>query len=398
MQKRKNARWFRYALVVAVLAGLGTMALWPTALKVEAGKAELGPVREVLEAQGITRLQHSYVVSAPVSGQLRRIHLRPGDPVKTGQTVAIIDAVTAADLDARSRSTAEAQLNAAKASLSAAMADASVAQSTAAQADSEARRLRPLADQGMVSASAMQAADTQLRQAKLAAESASYRVSVARAQVTSAQVLLHPARLAKTADGGLAVPSPADGLILRRHVESAGVVQMGTPLLELGDPEAMEVAVDVLSADAVRLNPGMPVELLRTGTGRTLSGKVRRIEPGAFTKVSALGVDEQRVWVVIDLLSPRDEWRGLGDGYRVQARFVVAQADNAVRIPSSAVFRRSDGMSTFRIVDGRARLTTVTPGLSGEGWLAIASGLQQGDAVVVHPPAELEDGARVKVP
>lgn len=192
--------------------------------------------------------------------------------------------------------------------------------------------------------------------------------------------------------------APVAGVLLRRHFESARPVQAGEPLLEIGDPGRLEVEVDVLSADAVRLREGMAVELLRWGEPQPLAGQVRRIEPAGFTKFSALGVEEQRVWVMVALTSPPGQWRRLGDAYRVNARFVLDQAVDVVRVPTSALFREGDGQAVFRVEGSRARLRPVGTGLQGGGFTQVLSGLAAGDAVVVHPDRSLADGDRIRRP
>ena len=188
-----------------------------------------------------------------------------------------------------------------------------------------------------------------------------------------------------------------DGLLLRRYFESEQPIGVGDPLVEVGDPASMEVEVDVLSADAVRMREGMPVELLRWGEDEPLAGSIRRIEPAGFTKVSALGVEEQRVWVRVGIDSPREQWLRLGDAYRVTARFILQRADDVLRVPSSALFRLDGGWAVFRIEAGHARQQVVEAGISGEGWTEIRRGLSAGDTVIVHPERELADDERVKL-
>ncbi|WP_222708333.1 efflux RND transporter periplasmic adaptor subunit [Alkalisalibacterium limincola] len=194
----------------------------------------------------------------------------------------------------------------------------------------------------------------------------------------------------------LEIRSPVDGVVLRRHFESGRPVQVGQPLLDVGDPEALEVEVDVLSSDAVRLSPGLPAELVRWGGEPALAARVRQVEPGGFTKVSALGVEEQRVWVVLDIDAPPEAFRGLGDAYRVNARFILGEAHDVLHVPSSALFRHGDGQAVLRVDGARARLQPVRTGLRGGGEVEILDGLARGDRVVVHPDRELSDGDRIR--
>ncbi|GAA6140932.1 HlyD family efflux transporter periplasmic adaptor subunit [Hydrogenophaga sp. 5NK40-0174] len=406
MQNRQTARWFRYALVFAVLLGLIAMALWPTSLKVDAATIDKGRVRQVLEAQGQTRLQTPYLITAPAAANARRIRLSPGDAVKKGDLLVELEPVQAVALDARSRAEAQARLAAARAAEKAALTEVALATAQAAQASKELERLSPLADQGMVSASAYDQAKTAQKQAALSLRSADFRASTAKAQAEAVSALLtQPGQAgpdvsanAEASAGVVRLYAPIDGVVIRRHIDSDQPVATGAPLLELGDIANMEVQVDVLSADAVRLREGMQAELLRTGAQGVLQGVITRIEPAAFTKVSALGVEEQRVWVIIGINSPRAEWAKLGEGYRVHARFVLEQAEEALRAPGSAVFKHGDSAAVFRLVNGKAELTPVTIGLTGEGYRSVKEGLNEGDVVIVHPPRDLASGTRVTVP
>lgn len=402
---RRRARALRWLVALGTLAGLVALALWPTAVRVDSAAVATGTVRETLEAEGRTRVRERYLITAPVAAAVRRLHLAPGDAVQAGDVVATLDPLAAPALDARSRAQAVAQADAAQAQLRAAQAEQSAAQAAAQLAQSEAQRVRALVAQGMLSTAAGEQADTAQRQADMAQQSARFRVATAAHQLAAAQALLRTGQTGKNGAGGpgtLQLRAPASGVVLQRPSESARTVAAGTPLLEVGDPSALEVVVDVLSADAARLRAGMPVALERWGDGPALQAQVLRIEPAAFTKVSALGVEEQRVWVVLDLLTPPNQRPNLGEAYRVQARFVLRQADNTLWVPSGAVFRQDDaqgqGWAVFRLDAGRARLQPVTLGLQGEGRTQVLQGLQADQTVVLHPPRDLRDGQRVARP
>lgn len=396
MTNKNTARWVRYLLVAVVLVGLVALAVWPRTLKVDHASVARATVQETLEAEGRTRVRERHDIVAPLSGVVRRLTLSPGDVVRAGQTLALLDPAEVPTLDARSRSQARAQEAAAQSQWQGAQEAVRAAHAATGLAQAELQRLRPLAAQGMVSALALEQAQTAHERAVLAERGARFQEASALHHLQAARAAL---RRDGPGDGPLAVRSPVDGVVLHRAVESARPVVAGQPLLTVGDPAALEVAVDVLSSDAVRLSPGMRVELLRWGGEPALLGDVSRVEPGAFTKTSALGVEEQRVWVIVALRSPRSQWERLGEAYRVNARFVLREVQGALRAPSSAVFRQGEGgWAVFRVDGGRARLTPVTVGLSGEGWTEIASGLSEGDRVVPHPPRELTDGARVATP
>lgn len=398
MTNDPTARWFRYALLLLVALALTVMALWPGSLKVDSATVERGTVTQTLEAEGLTRLRDPYAITAPVAAMARRITLAPGDPVRAGQVLVMLDPVAAPTLDARSRAEATSRLAAAQAQLQSAQAEARSAQAIAAQAQVEAERLRPLAAQGMVSAQGLLAAETAWRRSELEAQSAHFRQATAAHQLEAARAALAVGGPGALSAAALQITSPVDGVVLRRPVESARPVMPGDALMEIGDPAALEVAVDVLSSDAVQIQSGMAVTLLRWGDGPALQGRVRRVEPGAFTKTSALGVEEQRVWVVIDISSPHEQWARLGEAYRVHARFVLREVADTLRAPSSAVFRHNGEAQAFRMDGGKARLTAVTTGLQGDGDIEILEGLSEGDSLVIHPPRELADGARVHRP
>lgn len=392
MKHPRRLRYFTAGLVALVLLAA---ALWPDARLVDTGGVGRGAVRETLDAEGRTRLRDRYVVAAPASALARRLALEPGDAVEAGQTLVVLDAGPAAPLDPRTRAATEAWVAGARASLASAREDASAAEAAARQAHSEAERLRVLARDQLVAAESAERAGTDRQRAEREAASARFREATARHQMLAAEAML--ARGVR-GDGSaeLELTAPVAGVVLRRHFESARPVQAGEPLIEIGDPAALEVEVDVLSADAVRLREDMRVELLRWGGERTLPGRVRRIEPGGFTKVSALGVEEQRVWAIVEFTGGREQWQRLGEAYRVNARFVLQEREDALRAPASAVFRHGDGHAVFRIEGRRARLVPVEVGIGGDGWIEILDRLREGDRVVVHPDRQLEDGDRVR--
>ncbi|MCD9027415.1 efflux RND transporter periplasmic adaptor subunit [Luteimonas sp. BDR2-5] len=387
----KRARHLAAGLVVLVLLAV---VLWPSAQLVDSGTAERGEVRETLEAEGRTRLRERYVIAAPVGASARRMTLVPGDRVEAGQTLVVLDAGSAAPLDARTRAATEAWVAGARASLDAAREDAAAAEAAAHQASAEAARLRVLAQDRLVAAETAERAETARQRSAREAASARHRQATAEHQMHAAEAMLARGQL--DGDAEFELVAPVDGVVLRRHYESARPVQAGEPLIEIGDPAALEVEVDVLSADAVRLREGMRVELLRWGEDAALTGTVRRVEPGGFTRTSALGVEEQRAWVIVELTGDPQTWQHLGEAYRVNARFVLREREDALRAPASAVLRAGDGAAVFLIDGRRARLTPVTIGLQGGGWVEILDGLQASDRVVVHPDNALDDGDRVR--
>lgn len=392
----KTPRRLRLILVAIIVIVLLTVALWPAARLVDTATVDVGVVRQTIEAEGRTRLKDRFEITAPMAATARRLHLEPGDRVARGDVLVTLEAMKPPPLDARGRRQAEAAVEAARARHGAAGEQVRMAQARATQARAEDQRQQALLERRLVATESAERART----ARLAAErelgSARFALDTARHELDAARAVLE-----RDADNGnapveLEVASPVDGVVLRRHFESSRTVQLGEPLLEVGDPAALEVEVDVLSSDAVRLRPDMRVELLRWGGEPALPARVRRIEPGGFTKVSALGVEEQRVWVIIDIDAAPELFEGLGDAYRVNARFVLGEARDVVRAPASAVFRHGEGEAVLRVDGRRARLQPVRTGLHGGGEVEIVEGLARGERVVVHPDRALSDGDRIR--
>jgi HlyD family secretion protein len=393
---RIDPRTVRYLIAGIIVLALLTVTLWPAARLVDSDEVDRGPVRETVDAEGRTRIHDRYVIAAPVAAMARRMQLEPGDVITTGQVLVVLDPVTAPTLDARSRAEAKAGLAAARARLGAAREEAKAAAAVAQQLRAESERQQALVLNGLVAAEAAERAETAFLRGEREAASARFREATALHEVRAAQAVLARDSGEQPYEAALELRAPVAGIVLRRHYESARPVQVGESLIEIGDPAGMEVEVDVLSADAVRLRDGMHVELLRWGESQPLLGRVRRVEPAGFTKFSALGVEEQRVWVLVEITSPREQWPQLGEAYRVNARFVLREVAEALRAPAGAVFRHDGGEAVFRIVGGRARLTPVRAGVQGGGSVEILEGLQAGDRLIVHPDRELKDGARVR--
>lgn len=386
----------RVWLALAIVAALLAVALWPTAKLADIGHSDRGPVRDTFDAEGRTRLIDRYVLAAPVSAFARRLRYEPGDTVTAGDALVVLDPVAAAPLDPRNRAGAEAAVAAARARVAAAVEQERAAEAASTQAQADARRLAALATQKLVAADQAERARTERILAERALASARFARAGAAHELEMAQASLRFGEAGIDADATMTLAAPVSGVLVRRHYESARPVQAGEALLEIGDPTQLEAEIEVLSADAVRLREGMAVELLRWGEPEPLPGRVQRIEPGGYTKFSALGVEEQRVWVIVDLTAPQEQWQRLGDAYRVNARFIVREVADAVRVPTSAVFRHGDAQAVFRADGGRARLTPVRIGLVGGGWSEVLQGLPDAAAVVLHPDRELADGQRIR--
>jgi HlyD family secretion protein len=394
MSLKRKTGFIVLAMVIAAALAWG---FWPAPVLVEVAVVAAAPLRVSVEEEGQTRVKDRFVISAPVAGYLQRIQLDVGDRVTQDQVLAVMEPLRPEVLDPRSRARAEAQVAAAEAALHAAEEQATAAAAETKFARAELARKRKLQADSLISEGELDAATTRVRQAAAEQRSADFKVDVARFELEAAQTAL---QFSITGNGATAPESvklraPVASRVLQLHHESEGVVATGEALLEIGDPEALEVAVDVLSADAVRIRSGTPVEFHRWGGEQPLDGVVRSIEPTGFTKVSALGVEEQRVWVIADLSTPREQWQQLGDGYRVEAEFILWQEDAVLQVPASALFRSADGWAVFAVIDGRARLTQVETGRNNGLATQIITGLDASVRVIVHPDDRIEDGVRV---
>jgi len=387
------ARWIGIAAVVLLVLG-AAWALWPRPIEVETAVVGRAELTMVVEEEGITRIREIFRVSAPVAGRLTRVAMHVGDLVGNGETVASIGPSGPGLLDERSRRIAEAAVVAAEAAVSLAEANLAQAEAQNSYATAELARTLALAEQSLVS--------TKMEErAQLEAATARESVAAARAALVMRRQELESARAALIeGEGGTAVErcctevrSPADGHILEVLTESEQVVQAGTPLMDIGDPADLEVVVEVLSSDAVRIVEGAEATLERWG-GEPLRAVVKRIDPVAVTQVSALGIEEQRTRVVLDVLDGPEARARLGHGYRVVARIVVWR-DNVVSVPMGALFRRGDDWVVFVTENGTARVRTVQLGHRSDAAAEIVAGLAVGDIVIVHPSDALGDGHNV---
>jgi HlyD family secretion protein len=391
---RKLLSWVVAALALALLTWA---ALREPVQMVSVATVARGALEQSFLEEGKTRLKQRYVVTAPLAGQVRRITLQPGDTVHTGQVLAQIEPVSASLLDARARSQAQAEVAGSEAALQAARQRISAAESASAVAQKELQRLGTLAASGMVTASV-------LDQTRAQADSAAAALSSARADVQMAQQRLTGARalLGDEGRGGhgklVSVTAPADGVVVKRTVESATAVPIGQVLLEIGNPQALEIEVEVLSSDAVRLKPGTRARVLRWGGEGLLEASVTRVEPGGYTKISALGVEEQRTRIILDFATPPEKWSALGDAYRVEVEFILRQEQDVLQVASNALFRHADGWAVYRVEDETARRTPVQLGLRSALASQVLGGLQAGQKVIIQPDDRIREGTRVRTP
>jgi len=376
--------------VLLACALLIAVALRPTPITVEIAHVQQGPLRVTIDEEGETRVHDRFMVAAPVNGRLARIELRDGDPVEVNQILATIAPLP---LSAREREEQTAYVAAAEARQRAAEEQVRHVQAEFEQARRDRTRAEELLKEGFATQQTVERA--RVAEATRAKEltAAQFRARAAAAEVQQARAGLLALETANGKNANLVfVRSPATGQVLRIVEKSERVVAAGAPLLTVGDPALLEVVVDVLSTDAVRIKPGMSVWLDDWGGERSLRAQVRTVEPSAFTKISALGVEEQRVNVVADFVDPPSP---LGDGYRVEVRIVVWEHDAVLKIPTSALFRREQQWSVFAVEKGKALLRAVEVGQRNTLEAEILSGLSAGDEIIRHPSSQLEGGARV---
>ena len=396
---KKKRKWIVRGAIVGVAALALGLALMPRGVPVDVTEATRGPMRVTADGLGQTRVRDRFVVTAPVSGHLQRITLRAGDPVAAGQVVATLEPAAPMPLDARTRAEAQARLAAAKALAAEARSAIDAARIAADQAVRERDRIESLFQGATATLRDVEAARAEADVRTKAVRQAEQAAEAARRQVDATAALLAHFEPGADTTTGVPVPSPTAGTVLRVVQESAGPVAAGMPLMEVGDPASLEVIVDLPTPLAVQVAPGAAVEVTRWGGTAPLAGKVRHVEPSGFTKISALGVEEQRVLVVIDpVRSGTDDggWDRLGDGFRTETAIVLWQSDDVLTVPEGAVFREGDGWAAFAVRDGRAAQTTVAVGHRDGRNVEVLDGLAAGDTVVLFPGDRVTAGVRVK--
>ncbi len=390
MQRRTMILLGALALVIAALAAFGLREPERTVML---GSVQRGPFVQTFTEEGKTRLRQRYMVAAPLAGTIGRIDREPGDTVRAGETLAILMPAVGGLLDPGTRSRLRSEAGAAAASVRAARQRVRAAQSAQVLAAHELQRSRQMRERGLVSAAQADLAVAAARQTDAELDAAVAEAQAAQQRETGAGAVL----AAEGQGGGTSLPlaSPIDGVIIRRYQESAGPVLAGQQLLEIGDPTAIEVEVEALSTDAVLLRGGMRARILRWGGPDALAASVARVEPGGFTKVSALGVEEQRTRVIVDFDAPRAQWQALGDGFRVEVEFIVFEGEGVLNAPSAALFRRDGGWYAYVAESLRARGVPVEIGARSGPRTAIVSGLSEGQSVVLDPDDQIHEGTRL---
>jgi HlyD family secretion protein len=390
LERKKNRRRILWLLVAVGIGAIVAFALMPSRLLVEAGRVESGPLQVTIDQEGETRAHDRFVMSAPVSGHLLRVELEDGDAVKRDQVIARIDPLP---LSSRERQEVLGRIGASEAALRQANAREAHAREDWEQSRRDRERAERLGRDGLISPQALElarnadvTAEAELEAAKSSAQVAASELKVARAGLIGLEDSVKSGPL-------IQLRAPVAGRVLRVIEKSERVVPAGTPILTLGDAKRLEIVADVLSTDAVKIQPGMPVLLEGWGGDHPIRARVRLVEPGGFTKISALGIEEKRVNVISDFVDPPGP---LGDGYRVETRTVIWSGENVLKIPQSALFRQGQGWNVFAIENGSAKRREVEIGQRNETEAQILRGLAKGEEVILHPSNELSDGARVR--
>lgn len=395
----KRIRWILTFLAVFGVVGAAVyFSLAPRPVLVETVEVSRGPLQAAIVEEGKTRVADRYVVSAPTAGALSRMRFDVGDKVSAGAALARLRPLRSQALDGRRRAQAEADLAVAEAALEKAREDVETARSDVRYWEAELPRIRQGVEAGVIAAERLDRGAASERKAKAVLRAAEQQIEVAESEAEAAKVAAQytESRAPSGAAEIVTVRSPVSGRILKVYQENEAVMQASQPLLEIADPGGLEVEVEVLSSDAVRIEAGMRVLLERWGGPKPLEAVVRLVEPVAFTKVSALGVEEQRVLAIVDIVSPKEEWKNLGDRYRVEARFVIEERRDVLQVPSSALFRSQAGWAVFLADGPTAKLRPVTIGMRGGFADEIVSGLREGESVINYPGDAVADGAPIE--
>ncbi|MGB5458131.1 MAG: efflux RND transporter periplasmic adaptor subunit [Gammaproteobacteria bacterium] len=392
---RRRLTWL--AVSVLIIAAL-TYGFLPQPRPVDTARVTRGPMAVSIEEEGKTRVVDRYIVSAPVAGTSCRVDLDVGDPIKKDQTLITIKPLKSQALDPRSRAEAQSHVAAAESALHAAEQNVKSTSAEAELAEKELARLQPLYEKGHISQGQLDQATALVRTTQAASRSAEFVVDVARYELEAARTALSYTGVNGQPDPteNVLVRAPITGRLLELRHECEAVVTAGQPLLVIGDTQSLEVETDVLSADAVKIGTGMRVRFHRWGGKVPLEGRVRVVEPVGFTKISALGVEEQRVLVISDITSEPSQWQSLGDGYRVEAEFILWNSDDVLQIPASSLFRTNNVWSVFVVENGKAIRRIVEVGQRNGLSAEITGGLTEGESVITHPDKTIDDRVPVK--
>ncbi len=394
-------RKFGLGLVGLGLAGALVWALWPQPMPVDLGTVTQGPMQGVITAQGVTRVRNPYAITAPITGMVTRSPVEIGDQVAAGETVvAVIQPADPVLMDARSRAQAEAAVAEAQAAVALAQSNLRQAETAFDHSEVQLERNRSLAERGTIPRRMLEDIEAAHLSAVQALDAARSQLDLNRATLARAEAqLLGPQSLFDpSADSDaccMQIVAPQSGIVLDVSDQSARLVQAGSPLLTIGNLDEMEIELDLLSSDAVQVPRGARALVERWGGDGVLDARLRRIDPAAFTRVSALGIQEQRVRLRLDLLSPPEARPGLGEGFRVHVRLIIWEADALLRVPQAALFRHADNWAVFVEDAGTARLQPVTIGRQAGGMAEVIEGLAEGALVVLYPASTLNTGTTI---
>jgi HlyD family secretion protein len=387
-------RWLVIGVLGVITAGVLVFLFWPRRIEVDTAQVRLGPIAETVADQGVAKVREAYVVAAPVSGRVERVPLEVGDRVSANETVvARIRPMSPELLDPRTRAQAGSAVEAARALLQSAIAQRDKLSADADRARDQLRRASELAKRNIVAAQELEAAQSEANQAAQAVRAADADIRTRRANLASAESALATPHVA--ASEAVSVTSPATGVVTHLLQQSERTVTVGTPLVEVGETAGLEAAIEFLSQDAVKIRSGQRAEIYNWGGPAAIPADVRLVEPQGFTKVSALGVEEQRTLVWLRFTGPPSAWAGLAPGYRVWGRVYLRQLPSATLVPLGALVRDSGDWAVYRIEQQRARLRSVRVGILTDRDAEIVSGLTAGDVVIVYPSDQVRDGVRV---
>ena len=391
----KKKAWIAGGVLLAL--ALLVWAFWPRPTEVELGAVSRGKFERAVQEDGKTRLRERYVVSTPLTGRVQRLTLKQGDAVTRDAVLATLWPIMPGLLDERARQEQNERIGAMEATVRRASANVERARAALDQAVADLKRSETLAQQGFVSPTQNETGRLTVRLRQKELDSALQEEHASTHELQQARIAIRTfSQGGSSTQRSWAIKSPITGKVLKVSQQSEGLVQAGTPLLELGDPGDLEVVVDLLTEDAAQVRPGTPATLANWGGAQLLQARVRLVEPAAFTKISALGVEEQRVNVVLDILSPPEQWNSLGDGYKADVRIVVQTEKDALKVPVSALFPSGARAALYAVENGRARLheVEVLARNGSEAW--IKSELPPGTEVILFPPSSLQEGDRVK--
>jgi HlyD family secretion protein len=393
--KINKQRVLMVALGVLVVFAI-VYAFLPQPIPAEIARVTRGPLQVTVDHEGRTRVKERYVISAPLSGRLLRVELHPGDPIRAKETLlASIEPSDPALLDPRARAEAEARVKAAEAAKLRAVPIVDRARAAHELAKTELDRAQKLNAAGVMSHQELDTAELKARTAAEELKAAEFADQIAAFELEQARAVLTGGNKDHNASR-FEIRSPIDGVLLRVFQESEGFVQSSTRLLEIGDPRDLEMEIDVLSTDAVKIKPGDKVLVEHWGGDAPLLGRVRLVEPAAFLKISALGVEEQRVNVIADFVDSRETYRALGDAYRIEARIVISEADNILKVPAAALFRRGDEWAVFVADHGRALIRLVKVGRRNDLEAEVLTGVSENETVLVHPSDKIQNTTRIR--